>query len=77
MVPMNTHEASNICSKVAQEKLILLEELLPRITSNELPRFQKTIDELREAIDTLNSTYPLPLGINVTESINLVDRFGG
>ncbi len=81
---INIHEASNICSKAAQEKLTLLEELLPHmeelsphLSVDEIPRVQKTIKELKEAIETLNFNYPFPLGINVDESINLRDRFGG
>lgn len=71
---MNIHQAANICSAAAREKLALLEELIPRLTPGEVERYQATINELRQAIETLEATYPQPLGIRVSEMVGIKDQ---
>lgn len=73
---MNTHQAANVCSRAASEKLKLLEELMARLSVGELDRYRTTIDELQLAVTVLNAAYPQPLGINVNEYITVKDRFG-
>lgn len=69
---MNIHEAANIASNVLAQYIALLEKVEPQGGE----RYTNTIRQMSEAKAVLDSQYPQPIGINVSEFIRLVDKVG-
>lgn len=69
---MNIHEAANVASRVLGE----YGNLLARLENQGGERYTKTLEEIRKAKAILDAQYPPPLGISVTEYVNITERLG-
>lgn len=69
---MNIHEAANVASRVLGEYA----QLLARLEAQGGERYTKTLAEIEEAKGVIDTHYPPPIGINVSEYVRLVDKLG-
>jgi len=74
---MTLHEAANIGATLIAERTLILIKASEGLQGENLDKIIFLIENLKEAKQLLDTHYPPPLGINVSEAISVKDRLGG